>query len=339
MTAEPLVSVIIPAYNAEATLDRTLRSVRSQTHRTLEIIVVDDGSTDGTPALANAHAQADARVRVLQQANSGVAAARNTGWQSACSDLLAFVDADDTWAPSKIEQQIAALTAGGEKFGLVYTGFAVIDANDRIEYEVRLHDQGDVMERMCRGNLVGHGSGVLVRREAVIAAEGFDPGLRAAGAQGCEDYLFYLRVAEKWHFAVVPEPLVGYRKLPDSMSSDMNKMLRSYIIVVDKMIERHPDKRRLFEDSLYSYATMLQRRLVMSRRLRAQISLLLLVTRHRPAMAARLLLLDMPREWFELISRALRRRERKLRRMLRPLPPQSWGPPPIVREFEIGEPL
>jgi len=78
---DTLVSVVIPAYNAQATLDETLSSVCAQTHQTLEIIVVDDGSTDGTHALAERHAAADARIRVLHQANAGVAAARNAGWQ------------------------------------------------------------------------------------------------------------------------------------------------------------------------------------------------------------------------------------------------------------------
>ena len=105
----PLVGVVVPAYNAAATLDETLRSVRAQTHRALEIIVVDDGSLDDTAAIARRHAAEDERVRVLCQANAGVAAARNAGWQSSRADLIAFIDADDLWAPTKIERQLQAL--------------------------------------------------------------------------------------------------------------------------------------------------------------------------------------------------------------------------------------
>src|SRR5215475_4737819 len=113
------VTVVIPAYNAEATLDETLRSVRSQTHRALEILIVDDGSSDGTPEVALAHAAADPRVRLIQQSNGGVAAARNRGIEEARATLIAPVDADDLWAPTKIERQVAALHRGGPRVALV----------------------------------------------------------------------------------------------------------------------------------------------------------------------------------------------------------------------------
>lgn len=253
-----LVSVIVPAYNAEATLDETLRSVRGQTHRALEIIVVDDGSTDSTRALAERHAAADARVRVLRQTNAGVAAARNAGWQQARSPFIAFVDADDLWAPAKIERQLAALHAGGDRVGLVYCWFARIDAASRI---VGLHDgplwRGDVTQPILQSNFVGNGSAALVRRDALVAAGGFDVGLQARGAHGCEDYQLYCRVAERWHFALVPERLVGYRQLPDNMSSDRARMLRSWMLVHDEIIARRPDQTHAAARGLHHYALWL----------------------------------------------------------------------------------
>lgn len=258
MSGGPLVSVVIPAYNAESTLDETLRSVRGQTHESLEIIVVDDGSADSTRTVAERHAATDARVQVLHQPNAGVAAARNAGWRHARSPFIAFVDADDLWAPTKIEKQLAALLAGGDRIGLVYCWFARIDHASRI---VGLHDgplwQGDVREPILRSNFIGNGSSVLMRREALVAAGGFDAGLQARGAHGCEDYLLYFRVAEACHFALVPERLVGYRHLPHNMSSNRPRMLRSWMLVHDEMIARRPEGADAAKQGVRNYANWL----------------------------------------------------------------------------------
>ena len=175
----------------------------------------------------------DLRVRLIEQANAGVAAARNAGWQAARSDLIAFVDADDLWAPTKIERQLAALDRADEKVGLVYCWYSVIDAQSTvIDNQYRPTWRGDVLERLFLGNFVGNGSAALVRRQALIDADGFESRLREVGAQGCEDILFYCRVAEAYQFEVVEEPLVGYRHLSGNMSSDMARMLRSWMLVV-----------------------------------------------------------------------------------------------------------
>src|SRR5215213_5558127 len=107
--AEPLVSVIVPAYNAASTLDDTLRSIRSQTHSNLDIIIVNDGSTDDTLAIAERHSGQDDRIRVVSQMNAGVAAARNLGVRLSRGELIAPIDADDLWARHKIAEQVGAL--------------------------------------------------------------------------------------------------------------------------------------------------------------------------------------------------------------------------------------
>lgn len=258
MTSADLVSVVIPAYNVAATLDETLHSARSQTHRSLEIIVVDDGSTDETLAIAQRHAAIDDRVRVLTQANAGLAAARNAGWIGARSELIAFLDADDLWAPRKIELQLEALRAGDQRVGLVYCGSVRIDAEGIVTHWLDIPTcEGDVLEQLFTGNFVGNGSVALVRRQALIDADGFDAALRAANAQGCEDYLLQCRVAEKYHFAVVPERLVGYRYLPHNMSSDRPRMLRSWMLVADEMLGRHPHLGHALQRGLRNYANWL----------------------------------------------------------------------------------
>lgn len=239
---QTLVSVIIPAYNAARTIDETLRSARHQTHRNLEILVVNDGSKDATAQIVLQHGALDARVKLITQPNSGVAAARNRGIAEAKSELIAPLDADDLWAPTKIEKQIQAMARGGANVGLVYTWFAVInDHGTVLDLNHRPPDAGNVLWRMCRGNLVGNGSSPLMRKSAILEAGGFESGLRAARAQGCEDLLLYFRIAERHEFAVVPEHLTGYRRHAETMSEDSLQMLRSYHLVAEEMYRKCPE--------------------------------------------------------------------------------------------------
>jgi glycosyltransferase involved in cell wall biosynthesis len=113
------ISVVIPAYNAAAFLPRSIASVRAQTLQPVEVIVVDDGSTDDTTAVA-----AGLGVRVITRTNSGPSAARNTGIQMASGDWIALLDADDRWSPEKLERQ--AKCASAETI-LIYTGIRVFD--------------------------------------------------------------------------------------------------------------------------------------------------------------------------------------------------------------------
>jgi glycosyltransferase involved in cell wall biosynthesis len=253
-----LVSVVIPAYNAEATIDDTLRSVRSQTHRNLEIIVVDDGSTDRTTSVVKTHAAIDGRVTLITQENAGVAAARNAGWQSARSALIAFVDADDLWAPSKIERQLDVILSGGPRVGLVYTWFALVDEHNRVRCKVRGFDiAGDVLDHTLMGNVVGHASSPLIRRQALVEAGGFDSGLRDAGIHGCEDMLLYHRIATRFHFGLVPEHLTGYRVASGRMSSDRPRMLRSFKMVANEMKLGHPERTKKVEKGTRMYLLFL----------------------------------------------------------------------------------
>jgi glycosyltransferase involved in cell wall biosynthesis len=248
MTEAVLVSVIVPAFNACETLDATLRSARGQTHRNLEVIVVDDGSTDRTADVALRHAAVDPRVRVRRQANAGVAEARNQGWRASRGAYVAFLDADDLWAPTKIEKQVKALSGAGGDVGLAYTWSIDIDAAGRLLDSGHYpDDEGDVLIKMFSVNLVGNGSAALVRRAVLDELGGFDPRLRQCGAQGCEDLLFYLTVAGRYGFRVIREPLTGYRRRPGSLSADARQMARSYRLVAEEMIQRYPDRRREIE--------------------------------------------------------------------------------------------
>jgi len=235
------VAVVIPAFNAAATIDETLASVRAQSWDALEIIVVDDGSQDDTADRAAAHATADARIRLIRKVNGGVASARNLGIAEATAELIAPVDADDLWRPDKIERQMAVLADGGERMGLVYTQFAVIDARSHITlYGAPATIEGQVLRAMCLGNFVGNGSCPLIRKAALIEAGGYDPALRAAKAQGCEDLKLYFSIAERHHFGAVAAPLTGYRETAANMSSDGRQMLRSYDLVMEEKLRAYP---------------------------------------------------------------------------------------------------
>lgn len=236
------VSVVIPAYNAAATIDETLLSVRAQTLSDIEIVVVDDGSSDATADIIRQHAELDGRVRLISANNGGVARARNLGIEQTRTDLIAPVDADDLWHPRKLELQFAALDKAPEGTALVYCWFVIIDELGRIiGYGSRDKSRGDVLRRMCLGNLVGNGSGPLMRKAAILEAGGYDPGLRDQNAQGCEDLKLYLAIAERHKFEVVPRDLLGYRATMASMSSDAARMLRSYDLVMQPAQQRHAE--------------------------------------------------------------------------------------------------
>jgi len=250
---ETLVSAIVPAYNAAKTMAETLQSVRAQTHRNLEILVVDDGSEDETVRVAETQAAEDKRVRVIQQPNGGVAAARNTGIRAARGQFVAPIDSDDIWAPTKIARQVELMQANPNAT-LCYTWWACIDQRGRVTGHGGRHTaHGDALADMCRTNLVGNGSGAMMRKDAVFAAGLYDSSLRERCAQGCEDYKLYLALAAAGDVEVVPEFLTGYRTLPDNMSSDVAQMCRSHLIVIEEFRAQHPhlspyldEGRRLF---------------------------------------------------------------------------------------------
>jgi glycosyltransferase involved in cell wall biosynthesis len=246
--SQSLISVVIPLCDGAETIERTLRSVQAQTWRRLEVVVVDDGSKDAGPDLVARAAAADHRIRLISQANAGVAAARNHGARRAAGEVLAFVDADDLWAPEKLELQMAALEGGGNGTGLVYTWSALINEQDRV-YSTwhRPTEEGSVFQALCRANFVGNGSCTLMRRAAFERAGGYDPSLRARGAQGCEDLMIYMRVAEHYEFRVVRRHLTGYRVTRCNMSSDALRMLRSCELTLATFRPRYPQYEADFE--------------------------------------------------------------------------------------------
>lgn len=225
-----LISVIVPAYNAAATLDATLRSARAQTHRDIEIIVVDDGSTDETGVIAQRHAAQDARVRFSRIDHEGVSAARNLALSKARGTFIAPLDADDLWHPRKLELQCAALNEAGDDTVLAYSWFVAIDGFDRPLLRARMPTvEGPVFFRHLDFNFIANGSSILVRADAARAI-GYDPAL-----SHCEDYKLQLELALRGRFVCVPAFLTGYRKHGCGLSSDTQRMLVAHIAVMNAM--------------------------------------------------------------------------------------------------------
>ncbi|MET4481487.1 glycosyltransferase family 2 protein [Bradyrhizobium sp. F1.13.3] len=239
--ANQLVSVIVPAFNAENTIRETISSALNQTHRNLEVIVVDDGSTDQTRGIAAHLVQDDPRVRYVYKDNGGVASARNRGIAEAQGKFIATLDADDLWYPTKLARQLARFEQSGPETALVYAWCCWIDDHGNVTGSAppaRL--EGNIFAQMCLGNVVISGSNALIRREALIAVGGFDESLRSRGGQGCEDWKLYLQIAERYAIAMVPEYLVGYRISPGSMSDDFDQMMQSRRLVEAEFVAAHP---------------------------------------------------------------------------------------------------
>lgn len=237
-----LVSVIIPAYNAGPTLAATLGSVQAQTYPALEIIVVDDGSSDNTAALVETVRQQDGRVRLLRQANKGVAAARNAGIAAARGSLIAPIDADDLWHPRKLELQVEVFSRCKRPLGFVYAwsrrideqGFAVADQGEP-------NFQGDVFAQLLAYNFLNNASVAIFRKDSVLAAGGFDSSLQWEGAHGAEDLALALTIAEREPVGVVPCYLVGYRQVAGTMSANGPRMRQSMEMVLRRVEQRRPD--------------------------------------------------------------------------------------------------
>jgi glycosyltransferase involved in cell wall biosynthesis len=236
------ISVIIPAYNAESFIAETLNSVLTQTHRDLEVIVIDDGSTDQTPKIIEKIAREDARVCLVLQQNAGVAAARNAGIRVAKGEWLAFLDADDIWHPEKLEKQLLCFQKSDKTVGLVYCWSILIKENsDLTGGYIAFSFQGDVGYALTYLNFIGNASAPLIRRSVVEDVGGFDFALKEQQAQGCEDWEFYMRIAERYKFNVVPEFLMSYRQQSSAMSRNERSMIKSYTLVMEQWQAKHPE--------------------------------------------------------------------------------------------------
>lgn len=222
----PLVSVVIPARDAVAFIASAVASALAQTYRPLEVVVVDDGSSDDTARVADSFG---APVRCLRQPALGVSTARNRGVADAGGSFVAFLDADDEWDPRKLEVQVPRLLARSD----AVASFCAADrVDERSGAVTRVAPRGgsDMVEALVLGStLVGPPSVAVVRRDAFGRVGGFDPSI----AQG-EDWDLWLRLAELGPFDLLEEPLVRYRIHCRNASRDVWRMERDNLRVLEK---------------------------------------------------------------------------------------------------------
>jgi glycosyltransferase involved in cell wall biosynthesis len=246
-TRKPVVSVILPVYNGAGFIGPAVESVLSQSFADLELIVVDDGSTDATVTVLERYVTQDERVRVIKQANDGVARARNRGIQEAQGEFVAPLDADDLWEPTKIDRQVKRMIEGGPDLGFVYCWWVWIDEEDCIlDRSPHWLIEGDVFARLVQINFTGNASVPLFRRECLLEINCYNPDMADAHAGGCEDWEVALKIAAKYKVAVVPEILVGYRRRVGSMSTACKTMLRSHQLLVQTVCQLKPNLNHAF---------------------------------------------------------------------------------------------
>lgn len=218
---EPEITVIVPAYNVAGLILPCLQSIMAQTRGDWQAIVVDDGSTDATAA--EVATLADPRISLLQQANAGVSRARNNGLARATGRYAMFLDGDDLLNPTAfkrlaaaLEQRPAAVAAFGT-FLKILPGGGLYPGQKPLARHI--YPDGDVLERMLRGNFLANGGHVLIRTEVAQRLGGFDPAIRLS-----EDWEFWCRLAAEGEFAFVgTEPEVfSLRVRPGSSSGGLS---------------------------------------------------------------------------------------------------------------------
>lgn len=231
----PTVSIIMPAFQAEASLRSAISSMSAQTFVDWELIVVDDGSTDTTLALAQSIAKADPRVRVLTQANLGASSARNTGLHEAKGEWIGFLDADDWFAPSFLQSLLAIRTVHPDA-GVLYCDFALVDADGKLQEEQRVPDLSDPFGVLAR-NCVLSVHCALTRADIMQAAGEFDEAIIIN-----EDWDLWQRIARTGAaFRGIREILAFYVTRPNSLSRRKVEALASDgVIVIERMFASDP---------------------------------------------------------------------------------------------------
>lgn len=214
----PKISVVIPAFNSAWSIRETILSVLAQSHANFDLIVVNDGSTDSLIDVLSPWTGQEPRLRIVSQANLGLAAARNRGLSEAVTEYVAFLDADDIWHPDFLKDLQAALQRN-EKAPFAYAHSLRIDDQSRL---IPTRPWGHTPRHDFAGllvvNSVGNGSGAVFRTHAVHAVGGFDVTLRQRGAQGAEDWKLCLQLAARHAPVLVEKYLVCYRLMEGSMS-------------------------------------------------------------------------------------------------------------------------
>ncbi|AIY06226.1 glycosyl transferase family protein [Planococcus sp. PAMC 21323] len=222
------VSVIIPTFNRSELLKKAIKSLEKQSHRNLEIIIIDDCSTDDT---ANVVAKmTDDRIIYLKHTiNKGGSEARNTGLKRATGKFIGFLDSDDQWLPQKIEKQLAKFSEEPD-VGVVYTGVQVVNENNQPTRKIIPEYRGDILSKLLEFNYIDTTSSVLVKKEVLDRIDGFD-----ASLPSCQDWDLYIRLAQITKFDFVKENMVlFYHHSGERITTNKTSVLNGHISIFKK---------------------------------------------------------------------------------------------------------
>ncbi|MES2278856.1 MAG: glycosyltransferase family A protein [Bacteroidota bacterium] len=234
---KPLISVIMPAFNAAEYMAESIDTVICQTFTDWELIVINDGSTDDTEAIAHKYVAADARIKLINQTNKKLSAARNAGIQAATGPWIAFLDADDLWMPEKLALQIQSANTCPQA-GVIFTDGYVFQTNNTtntLPYgTVAGYYSGSEMYRLeYQGNYIPVLS-VLVKKELLDTI-----GLQDEQLTACQDWDYWLRLAANGAgFYGLSEKLFYYRRHASNMSNDSSLMVFEQACVFIKNFKR-----------------------------------------------------------------------------------------------------
>jgi teichuronic acid biosynthesis glycosyltransferase TuaG len=211
----PVVTVIMPAYNVERFIGQAIDSVRNQTFTDWQLLVLDDGSRDGTCDVVQKRAEEDSRIRLLRnEQNMGVAKTRNRGFELCTSPYVALLDSDDVWHPAKLERQLEVMRATGAD--VCYTSYGIMDASgEKVKQDYLVPEQTD-FSGLLKENVIGC-STVMLRGD-VVKKYRFETNLHH------EDYALWLKLThDGCQAAGCPEVLVNWRFIQNSRSFDKRK--------------------------------------------------------------------------------------------------------------------
>ncbi|MCA1990881.1 MAG: glycosyltransferase family 2 protein [Coleofasciculus sp. S288] len=233
----PDITVVIPAYNAERTIRETIQSVQQQTFHDFELIIINDGSKDQTVEVVESIN--DDRIKVFSYENGGLPTARNRGISRASGEFITFIDADDWWTSDKLELQLAALKKHPEA-GVAYSWTCFVNVDEQSQPVSFLPSpqyafSGNVYQQLLMGDFILSGSNVMIRRQAIATAGEFEPTLKS-----CEDWDYWLRLAARWSFVVVPKYQILYRRTPGAMSSKVEVMKEASLIAMERAYKAAP---------------------------------------------------------------------------------------------------
>ena len=246
----PLVSVIIPNYNYASYVGEAIDSVLAQDYPSVEIIVVDDGSSDDSRAVIKS---CGGKINGIFQRNQGVSAARNNGVAAANGEFVAFLDADDAWMPTKLSRQMERFA--NADVGLVHVGVSHIDGAGKAISEDLEGQEGRVANDLLllKPVILGGGSGVVIRRSIFDEVGGFDTRLSTSA-----DWELYYRIANRCEVAFVPEALVRYRFHGSNMHNNVAAMEHDVRIGFEKAFaDGSADVQATKSDAIGSFHTML----------------------------------------------------------------------------------